>query len=75
MLFKVINRLLYMTSRQRLAILQRALEDAGMIARQYPPPAQLIELQTSMIHIEPKEPVSKETSFCTRLTQMIQQYF
>jgi hypothetical protein len=75
MLFKVNNRLLYMTSK-RLAALVYALEDSGMIARSYSPPDQLIELQTTMIRNKPKEePVSKEISFCARVTQMIQQYF
>lgn len=64
-----------MASQQRLVILQRALEDAGMIARSYSPPDQLIELQV-MHHPEQKEKYNPtEKSCCAMISQMIHQLF
>ena len=73
MLFKVNNRLLYMTSKERLIAYQRVLEEAGMIAWAEPYD-QMIELQP--IHPEQKEKhTSTEKSCCGMISQMIHQLF
>lgn len=53
----------------RLAALLHVLEDSGMIAPQINP-IQMIELQTIIVRTE-----SKDISFCTKVSQMIQQLF
>jgi len=73
MLFKVINRLLYMTSQERLIAYQRVLEETGMIAW-VQPYDQLIELQP--IHPEQKEKyIPTEKSCCAMISQMFYQLF
>jgi hypothetical protein len=65
-----------MTSKERLIAYQRVLQESGIIAWVQPPPDQMIELQV-MHHPKKEVQVLKETnaSFCTRVSQLIQQYF
>ena len=73
MLFKVNDRLLYMTSKERLIAYQRVLEESGMI-QWVQPYDQMIELQP--IHPEQKEKYNPtDKSCCAMISQMIHQLF